>query len=171
MGLNLISLPLKDTGLNNASQLLGDICSGNADAIWKYDCNSGSFESFTIFDPGNGFDIPAGTPIWVNIPSLSLGCYWIIDGKIPGSIQYQLCSGLNMISIPVYSLSLLKASDLLESVPACNGVYRWTKEIDCFKDGTFDLYSLLSSPDEDFSLIPGRTYWVMISAPGLWIAN
>jgi len=45
-GMNLISLPLADTGLITGKLLYADVCEGDADVIWYYYCDPGYFQSW-----------------------------------------------------------------------------------------------------------------------------
>ncbi|OGL50537.1 MAG: hypothetical protein A2161_06485 [Candidatus Schekmanbacteria bacterium RBG_13_48_7] len=167
-GLNLISLPVKNSALKTSSALLADICDGDADSIWSYDCTRRTFTSWNFLDPGAGWPTWVGMPFWVNITERD-GCSWYVYGEIDTTISYTLCSGLNMVSLPIYSTSITTASELMYSIPNCTGVFRWKKEVSCYNPTGFDAYFPLSDPEEDFSLHPGYAYWVNVTAAGTWI--
>jgi hypothetical protein len=106
-------------------------------------------------------------PFWVNITN-ALGCSWAAGGAIDTSIAYDMCPGLNMVSLPIYSTSMTKASEMLADVPNCTGVFRWKRSVSCLNDLGFDGYFGLSYPTEDFSLLPGYGYWVNVTTSGTW---
>jgi hypothetical protein len=170
-GLNYIALPLASTGILTEADLLASInASGcNADAIFVFDCAYATFTSFTWLDDGPGDPVYPGQAFFVNITDPT-PCTWSVTGVPPSSISYGLCTGPNAVSIPVYSTSLMNASDLLASVPNANAVYEFTKvNGNCGAAPGFNAYYPFSTPAEDFALVPGiYAYWVNTSAPGTW---
>jgi hypothetical protein len=167
-GLNLISLPYQHSDLSKSAVLLDSICDGEAEAIWKYDCTNNAFISWTQLDSGRGFKSKPGLPLWVNIASPS-ACTWRPEGTVYENIRFELCRGLNLVSVPVYSKSLEKASDLLLHIADCNAVWRLQTDSNCSSDLEFVAYYDISSPSDDFYLGPGQPYWVNVLAPGEWI--
>jgi hypothetical protein len=107
-------------------------------------------------------------PFWVNITNPA-GCTWDTSGMLIFDIQYTLCLGLNMVSLPVYSTSIMLASDMLADIPACNAVFRWNRSVDCLRPQGFDAFTILSTSPEDFSLFTGHGYWANVDAAGIWI--
>jgi hypothetical protein len=166
--LNLISLPVYDPALGTAAELLADICTGEADSLWWYDCESRSFWSHTILDTGDGWDTWTGMPFWVNIYSAK-SCPWIVSGPYDTGISFSLCPGLNMVSLPLYTTSITRASELMADVPNCTAVFRWKREISCYNKQGFDAFFDISDPAEDFSLHSGYGYWVNVTAAGTWV--
>jgi hypothetical protein len=165
-GLNLISLPYVSS-VDTSSALLADVCPGKTDSLWKYDCVTQSFTSWNILDVGLGWDVWSGMPFWVNVTDFE-GCIWQPEGTDPAGISFNLCTGLNMVSIPVYTSSISWASDLLEDVPNCTGVYLWTKIISCSIPQGFIGYFPISLPSEDFRIFPGDGLWVVVTFPSSW---
>ena len=86
---------------------------------------------------------------------------------LAAGISYPLCAGLNMVAVPLYSTSLVNASDLLAAIPNATGVWRWKGEVNCLNVG-FDGFFPISLPAEDFLLMPGRSYWVSVTLAGNW---
>ncbi|OGL48222.1 MAG: hypothetical protein A2161_07565 [Candidatus Schekmanbacteria bacterium RBG_13_48_7] len=170
--MNLISLPFDNTGYTDADLLLDSICGdGEANAIWVWLWDTRSFLAWTTLDspPPDPWLTQPGMPFWVNIytPLSRLGCVWEVAGTIPYGLTYDLWSGFNLVSIPVYSTSLTNASDLLASVPFAQAVYRWRAEENCALSG-FDGFFWISGAAEDFPLIPGHSYFVFVSVPSIW---
>ncbi|OGL41881.1 MAG: hypothetical protein A2161_20485 [Candidatus Schekmanbacteria bacterium RBG_13_48_7] len=166
-GLNLVALNFNNIKTEKADTLLADLCAGNADVIWKYDCNTKNFYNWTIYDSEVGWECPPGMAFWVNIPYPG-GCTWESSGALDISISYNLCAGLNLVALPIYSTGITKASELRASVPNCTAVYRFKKETDCINPLGFDAYFDISDPGDDFDLIPGYGYWVNVTVAGIW---
>ena len=139
-GLNLVSLPLANTGLLTANQLLASICGSNeATTIWRYLNDTKTFVAWTYLDTDMGWLTRAGMPFWVNVLSPGgTGCIWTVNGTIPTGVSYNLEPGINLVSLPVYTTNLPFASDILNNVPGCTGVWRWNRETDCAREPGFD---------------------------------
>jgi len=162
-GLNLVSLPLAATGLDTADLLLADICGdGRADVLWEWLYDSCAFRSWTRWDTAPGWPTEVGMPFWVSISSMLSHeeCTWEVVGLVPDEICYTIRPGLNLIAIPIYPTTLLKASDLLADIPNCMGVWVWNRQFDCYRTG-FSGFFWLSGSREDFDLLPGYAYWIM----------
>jgi len=166
-GLNLISLPVENPDLNSSSPLLADICGGEADALWWFDCISRTFRSWTFLDTGTGWSTWSGIPVWVNINNPA-GCVWSVIGTVNTSISFDLCNGLNMVSLPVYSTSITTASELMAAVPNCTAVYGWKKEKSCANDPIFNAFFDISDIIEDYIVSSGYAYWINVTSPGTW---
>lgn len=166
-GLNMISLPYENPVLRTSDKLIHQICGGEVDSIWVYDCAAKMFESWNLLDPCPGWECYAGMPMWVNVTG-SGGCTWEIAGESDIDMHYMLCMGMNMVAVPEFSTSILFASDLLVDVPACNGVWRWSRESGCFNPSGFDGYFPISSISEDFIINYWHSYWVNTFAAGDW---
>jgi len=163
----MISKPFRNESNDTSDELLPEICSPEADAIWWYDCINKQFKSWTILDVGTGWNTWAGIPFWVNIRDKD-GCTWRTGGALDTAISYTLCPGLNMISVPLFSTNLEQASDLMADIPNCTAVYRWKKILSCLNSPGFHAFTTLSDPAEDFSVWPGYSYWVNVTASGVW---
>lgn len=169
VGQNLISMPLEDLDLITADLLLADICHGKkVDSVWKWDAPTASFVSWNILDMGTGWFVEVGMPIWVNVADPRNGCKWMVKGTMLTGLSYDLIAGLNLVSLPVYSTSIVNASDLLADIPDCTGVWRWSREDSCKNAVGFDGFFSLSDPSEDFPLMHGGGYWVSVSTAGTW---
>ena len=163
----MVSLPYDDTCIANVAALRYDICTKDADAIWVFDCSEQMFHSYTSLDTGAGFGIWAGMPFWVNITSPGT-CIWEVYGTVDTTLTYQLCPGLNMVSLPEYSTSITLASQLLSDIPNCTAVFRWTKSVNCASAPEFEGFFDLSDPLEDFAIYPRQALWVNVTAGGTW---
>jgi hypothetical protein len=106
-------------------------------------------------------------PFWVNITGAG-GCTWMPAGSLKTDITYTLCLGLNMVALPVYRSDITKASQLMTNIPNCTAVYRCKRQVSCSNPSGFDAYLTISTPAEDFGLIPARSYWVNVTAPTTW---
>ncbi|OGL48100.1 MAG: hypothetical protein A2161_12720 [Candidatus Schekmanbacteria bacterium RBG_13_48_7] len=122
---------------------------------------------WTSFDAGDGWFTWTGMPFWVNITNPA-GCTWEPSGSIDTSIDYILCPGFNLVSLPVFSTSIVKASDLLGDIDHCSAVYRWKRSVSCASPQSFDAFFSISDPVDDFFLIPGHTYWVNVTTGTTW---
>jgi len=76
--------------------------------------------------------------------------------------------GLNIVAIPLYSVSLSKASDLLANIPGCDGVWRVTREVSCLNPFGFDAYLIFSEAWEDYNVAVGRSYWINVLFANDW---
>jgi len=166
-GMNLISVPLEIPGVSTADQLLESFCGATANCIWKYDSLARTFNSWTDLDVGTGFPIAPGDALWANNDS-GAPCTWYVEGKLHSDIRYSLNPGFSLVSVPLYSTSIKKASDLLNSVPDCYGIWRNKRSVDCTRGDGFDGYFRISSPDEDFPVFCGGAYWVFTKTPTTW---
>jgi len=164
-GLNMVSIPYDNPDLDTSSALLADICPGAADVLWIYDCRTKTFNSWSIYDPGTGWTTWTGMPFWVNV---NRHCTWNVSGPVNTSLYYELCSGLNMVSLPVYSTSIISAGDMMHDIPYCTAVFMWNKSASCLSPIGFMGYFTLSSPVENFALLHGYGYWVFVTAPETW---
>ncbi|OGL42619.1 MAG: hypothetical protein A2161_04125 [Candidatus Schekmanbacteria bacterium RBG_13_48_7] len=165
--LNLISVPFDNESLKKAGSILTVICSGRADALWRYNCITKNFESWTTLDTGDGWDCSPGTPLWVNITGTTM-CTWKPTGNPIASLSYNLCNGMNVVSLPVFSTSINSADDLLSDIPGCNGIWRWKKDTNCSASAGFDGFFTISLPSENFILFYGSGYWANVNSSGTW---
>jgi hypothetical protein len=166
-GLNLISIPRVNTNFDTASEILNNICGGLPDSMWLYNCNLGTFTSFTVLDPPPGFTVAPTQPFWLNLASAT-GCLQTIDGAVPPVTPFNLCSGLNLLSLPIYSTSLNTAADLLAVVPTCNGIWQWRKSNGCGEPAGFQSFFPISLPSENFSMHHGHGFYANTTAAGTW---
>jgi len=58
---------------------------------------------------------------------LFMACY----RNLVTNTKFQLCAGLNMVSLPPYSNSITAASEMMLNIPNCTGIYRWKRMVDC----------------------------------------
>jgi hypothetical protein len=163
----MISLAFERDDIITASDLLEKVCDGDADSVWLYDCEIPAFQSWTILDTGTGWDVWTGMPFWVNITN-PRGCLWLLTGDLDTSINYDLCPGLNMVSVPVYSSSIARASDLLADIPFCTAVFRWKKSVSCLQPLGFDAFYTYSHPSENYSVLLGYGYWINVTDSVNW---
>jgi hypothetical protein len=92
-----------------------------------------------------------------------------VPGLGPYPITYNLKAGMNMVSLPIFNhQNITKASELLDEVPYCTAVYRWSPEASCTNPPGFDAYFDISDPGEDFFVKEGHGYWVNVTRNSTW---
>jgi hypothetical protein len=161
-GLNLISLPLSDTGIKRTDQLLLAICGmSEAEAVWEWLYDTQTFRSWTKLDTPPGWPVWVGMPFWINIfvPVGTAGCSWTAAGTVPDVICYDVHLGLNLVSVPLYAQNLRMASDLAEAIPSCSAVWRWKRVTSCTLFG-FDAFYPIFGTLDDYPLMKGHAYWI-----------
>ena len=121
-----------------------------------------------MYDTGDPWDTCVGLPFWTNV-TVPGGCTLQTFGTVFDVISFPLCTGLNLVSLPVYSTSITKASHMLADIPSSTGVFRWRRELSCLDPATFDAYFDISHPSEDFALMPGRGYYISVASDSTWL--
>jgi len=158
-GWNLISMPLNDTSVVNASVLMSKIGEG-CEEVLKWDAEAQSWKSYSagmppIFD----FNIKGGEGYFVRMTS---SAEVVFSGKGWDSpFTISLAQGYNLIGLPVNDTSVVNASSLISKIGEnCTEVLKWDAEAQSWKS-----YSAGMPPIFDFNIKGGEGYFVNMRGP------
>ncbi|HJH26498.1 MAG TPA: hypothetical protein C5S37_06905, partial [Methanophagales archaeon] len=122
-GYTIISLPINDTSVTNASTLAAKI-GANCLEIVKWDSAAQAYVSYIPGVPLNDFDIVCGEGYFVNSNNPTTVEFTGIGWASPFTIS--LVTGYNIIGIPVNDASVTNASTLSAKIGAnCTEIIKW----------------------------------------------
>jgi hypothetical protein len=167
-GRQTIGLPYnRQVGVDTASDLLGDVAAGGITGIGLEQFNPALDASVSYPGPGvPNFGLEAGVGYLLRVASN--GNYIIVGSDDPGfTVNFKAAavgvskSGRNRYAHPYHGVSDV-ASELLAEVPNAIGVERFDPAVDASAS-----YPGPGVPD--FTLIPGQSYVVRVSANSSFI--
>lgn len=154
-GLNPISIPYEDTGINNAQELLNAVPDCTAVRYW--DAWIQDYVEFKKGDLENNFDIEAGMPYFVVVEK---GSSWEITGSVVASKAFNPVTNaepnVNAIAIPLYETDITTAEELALDIEGSDSVWRWDREKQGF------IGHPKGTPINNFTIKPGHSYLVSI---------
>ncbi len=157
---NEIALPLNQSGITNAQQLMTDVPNCNSVARWNP-----FTQGYEQYVPGlsfTNFSVQMGYPYYVNVTS---GSIFSMSGE-PASPTFNLVTtattDFNEIMLAMNKTSITKASGLMGDIPNCNSVAVWNAA----SQGYSQFVPGLSFTDFDVRL--GYPYYVNVTANGTW---
>ena len=158
-GYNMISLPVNDTSVTNASSLLSKIGANCTEAL-KWDKDTQAWKSYYTGDPPIfDFDIGAGDGCFVIMTNTTTVGFTGKGWESPFTIS--LVTGYNMIGIPVNDTSVTNASSLLSKIGAnCTEVLKWDKDTQAWKS-----YYIGDPPIFDFDIGAAEGCFVVMTGP------
>ena len=125
-GYNMISLPINDTSVTNASLLMGEI-GADCTEIFKWNKITQGWESYNPGMPAAAaFDIVCGDGYFLSMSDPATVEFTGIGWQSPFTVS--LATGYNMISLPVNDISVTNASLLMNEIGAdCTEIFKWNK--------------------------------------------
>jgi hypothetical protein len=167
-GDNVVSLPYnRQSGLNNALDLMNDIGFANVGSVARYLEASNTFETYTgrKGSPGANFALASGDAVFVN---MNASVDYIIVGSHDPSLAISLdatgvgsATGDNFFSFPYHSTAST-ALDLMNDIgfASVGSVARYLEA-----SNTLETYTgRKGSPGGNFSLVPGEGYFVNMNS-------
>ena len=123
-GYNMISMPVNDTSVTNASLLMDEI-GADCTEIFKWNTTTPGWESYNPGMPSAAaFDIVGGEGYFVSMSGPETVVFTGIGWESPFSMS--LVTGYNMIGIPVNDTSVTNASLLMDEIGAdCTEIFKW----------------------------------------------
>ena len=131
-GYNMISMPLNDTSVTNASSLIDKI-GADCTEVSKWDKDTQGWKAYApgqpaIFD----FDIGGGEGCFVSMSGPATVVFTGMGWTSPFTIS--LVTGYDMIGIPVNDTSVTNASSLIDKIGVdCTEVSKWDKDTQGWK--------------------------------------
>ena len=156
-GYNMISLPVNDTSIINASLLATDI-GGNCTQISKWDTVDQKYVTYVPGFPLNDFDVVGGGGYFVKMTDPATVIFTGKGWESPFTIS--LVTGYNMIGIPVNDTSIINASLLATDIGGnCTQISKWDTV-----DQKYVTY-VPGFPLNDFDVVGGGGYFVKMTDP------
>jgi len=158
-GYNMISLPINDASVSNASTLITKI-GANCTEVSKWDKATQTWKAYAsgqppIFD----FDIGAAEGCFVIMTNTTSVEFTGKGWESPLAIS--LVTGYNMIGIPVNDTSVTNASSLISKIGAnCTEVSKWDKATQTWK-----AYAPGQPPIFDFDIGAAEGCFVIMAGP------
>jgi len=158
-GYNMITIPVNDTSVTNASTLMDKI-GANCQEILKWDKATQQWKSYitgmpSVFD----FDIEGGEGCFVRMSSPATVIFMGAGWESPFTIS--LVTGYDMIGIPVNDTSVTNASTLMDKIGAnCQEILKWDKATQAWKSYISGMPSIF-----DFDIEGGEGSFVRMAAP------
>ncbi len=159
-GYNMISLPLNDTSVTNASSLVAKI-GANCTEVFKWNTTTQGWESYNPSMPSAAaFGIVGGEGYFVSMSGPETVVFRGIMGwESPFSMS--LVTGYNMIGIPVNDTSVTNASLLIAEIGAnCTEIFKWNKT-----SQGWESYNPSMPPAAAFNIGCGEGYFVSMAGP------
>jgi len=156
-GYNLISVPVNDTSVTNASLLAAKI-GANCTEVIKWNTTSQEFVSHLAGWSLNDFDIAGGEGYFVNIANQT-SVEFVGDGWT-SPFEMSLAMGYNIIGMPVNDNSVTNASLLAAKIGGnCTEIVKW--------DSAEQKYvsHLPGWPTNNFDIAGGEGYFVNLANP------
>jgi hypothetical protein len=152
--LNLLSIPLEETGIADAEALAQSI--GNCTAVWRWDA-AGQHWSGHPKGGANNFSVePAGAYLVSVTASDTFECSgaWAAPA-------FELKAGYNLISLPHSKSHLATAEALAQDVPNCTTVWKWGS-------ASQQWIGHIRGALDDFAVGVGDAFLVYVTADGTW---
>jgi len=160
-GLNGISLPFENAGINNAEQLCQSVPYCESVSYWN-----APTQKFITHKKGaaeNNFSLTAGYPYFV---SLSQDGSWMVSGTIPQSITFNLITtdgtDINVIALPINMSNITTAEELVKIIPNADIIWYW----DALGQGYVGHPK--GTEINDFNVFVGYPYFINVTADGTW---
>ncbi len=169
-GYNMISLPVNDTSVTNASLLMDEI-GANCTEIFKWNKTSQGWESYNQYMPpaaafdvvgGDGYFMSMSGPATVEFRGL---CRWSwqamnwMSWESPFTIS--LVTGYNTISLPVNDPLVTNASLLMDEIGAnCTEIFKWNKT-----SQGWESYNQYMPSAAAFDIVCGDGYFMSMVGP------
>lgn len=163
-GLNGISIPYIDTGLDDAHRLSLSIPGCDRVKIW--DAENQHFVEYQKGAAINNFSIEPGQPVFVHVTS---DTQWAVAGPAYGEYVHPLkttsTTSVNAIAVPLNRVDLTDAEKLVNAVPNADTIWYWNPA----ENG------LIGHPAgttiNNFAVKPGYAYLVNVNADISWDAS
>ena len=158
-GYNMISLPVNDTSVTNASLLMDEI-GANCTEIFKWNKTSQGWESYNQYmPPAAAFDIVGGEGYFMSMSGPATVEFRGMGWESPFSIS--LVTGYNTISLPVNDPSVINASLLMDEIGAnCTEIFKWNKT-----SQGWESYNQYMPPAAAFDIVGGDGYFMSMVGP------
>jgi PKD repeat protein len=163
-GLNGISLPFENTGIQDAEGLCQSI--SNCVSVSNWDAQAQSFVTHNLGSTQNNFSITPGYPYFV---SVSQDTSWTVSGDISESVTFNLITtdgtDINAVAVPLFMSHILNAQDLGSIIPNVDTLWYW----DASNQGYVGHPT--GTEINNFSVFPGYPYLVNVTADTVWTAE
>ena len=158
-GYNMISMPLNDTSVTNASTLIDKI-GANCTEIFKWNTTTQGWESYNPgMPPAAAFNIVGGEGYFVSMSGPETVVFRGKGWESPFAMS--LVTGYNMIGIPVNDTSVTNASLLIAKIGAnCTEIFKWNKT-----SQGWESYNPSMPPAAAFDIGCGEGYFVSMAGP------
>jgi hypothetical protein len=158
-GYNMISMPVNDTSVTNASTLIDKI-GANCTEIFKWNTTTPGWESYNpSMPPAAAFNIVGGEGYFVSMSGPKTVVFRGKGWESPFSMS--LVTGYNMIGIPVNDTSVTNASLLLAKIGAnCTEIFKWNTATQGWES-----YNPSMPPAAAFNIGCGEGYFVSMVGP------
>jgi len=158
-GYNMISLPVNDTSVKNASLLMDTLGKENCSEILNWNEDTESWDSFSQWTPpvlafdivgGKGYFVRMDNPVTVTFSGMGWESPFILS----------LVKGYNTIGIPVNDTSVTNASLLMDKIGKenCSEILNWNKDTE-----SWDSFSQWTPPVLAFDIVGGDGYFVRMT--------
>ena len=156
-GYNMISLPINDSSVTNASTLATKI-GGDCAKIVKWDSATQAYVSYIPGVPLNDFNTAGGEGYFANLNNLSSVEFTGIGWESPFTIS--LVTGYNIIGIPVNDTTVTNASTLATKIGGdCAKIVKWDSATQAY------VSYIPGVPLNDFNTAGGEGYFVNMVNP------
>ena len=156
-GYNMISLPVNDTAVKNASSLATEI-GENCTQISKWDTVAQQYVTYIPGFPLNDFDVVGGDGYFVKMTDPATVIFTGKGWESPFTIS--LVTGYNMIGIPVNDTSIINASLLATDIGGnCTQISKWDTVAQQY------VTYIPGFPLNDFDVVGGDGYFVKMTDP------
>jgi hypothetical protein len=158
-GYNMISLPINDASVSNASLLMDNI-GGNCTDVFKWNKTSQGWENYNQYmPPAAAFGIVGGEGYFMSMSGPATVEFRGMGWESPFSIS--LVMGYNTISLPVNDTSVTNASLLMDEIGAnCTDVFKWNKTSQGWEN-----YNQYMPPTAAFDVVGGEGYFMSMVGP------
>jgi len=156
-GYNLISMPLKDTTVTNASALMDEI-GADAKEVFKWDKAAQGWVAYnSLMPPQAAFELEGGEGYYVRMSDAASVELSGFGWESPFTVS--LVTGYNLVGIPVNDTTVANASALMDEIGAdAKEVFKWDKAAQGWV-----AYNSLMPPQAAFELEGGEGYYVRMS--------
>jgi hypothetical protein len=156
-GYNMISIPLNDSSVINASDLAAKIGTSCTEVV-RWDGTSQAYVSHIPGLPLNNFATTAGEGYFVNVNNPTSVTFEGPGWTSPSVVS--LISGYNMIGVPVNDSSVTTASTLAAKIDtSCTEVVKWDSNTQSY------ISHIPGLPLNDFDILGGQGYFVNMVNP------
>ena len=157
MDYNVLSLPLNDTSVTNASTLIAKI-GPECEVVYKWNTTTPGWQSYQSgMPPWDNFDIIGGEGYFVRMSDPEEVEFSGMGWESPFTIS--LVKEYNVLSLPLNDTSVTNASTLIAKIgPECEVVYKWNTTTPGWQS-----YQSGMPPWDNFDIIGGEGYFVRMS--------
>src|SRR4030042_3103432 len=160
-GLNGISLPYENTGINDAEGLCHSI--PYCESVSHWDAQTQSFVTHDIGSTEDNFPLIPGYPYFVKITQ---DTPWTVSGSIPVSVTFNLITtdgtDINTVALPIFISNITTAEELGSAITNVDILWYW----DAYNQGYAG--HPMGIGINNFSVYPGYPYFVNITADTTW---